>query len=77
MSAPVTTVSTGSCAGLPSPSLEMWDRPIDSRITLPPPKIISLPLCSGPSLQSASISMVRAVSASRTRSLLVGPYKAA
>lgn len=55
----------------------MWDIPIDSRITFPPPKIISLPLCFGPPLQSASTSTVRAVSARRTRSLVVGPYRVA
>ena len=80
VSAPVMTVSTGlwSVASplLFLPSLARCDIPIDSRITLPPPKSISLPLYEGPPLQSASISNVRSVSASRTRSRVVGPYSA-
>ncbi|MDQ0772965.1 hypothetical protein QF026_001431 [Streptomyces aurantiacus] len=51
--------------------------PIDSRTIFPPPQTISLPLCFGPPDQSASISTVRSVSARRTRSLAVGPYRAA
>jgi hypothetical protein len=62
--APVITVS-----GVPSARVAV-DWPIDSRITLPPPKTASSP----PAHSSRSISMSRLVSASRMRSPAVGPY---
>jgi hypothetical protein len=46
------------------------DWPMPSRITLPPPNFTSSPY----SAWSRSISMNSAVSASRTRSPVVGPY---
>ncbi|CAM5262631.1 hypothetical protein SHIRM173S_04629 [Streptomyces hirsutus] len=67
--APVITVSTG----LRGSSRGMCDWPMDSRITLPPPKSISSPLRPGPPHQSSSILRTRLVSASRTRSPAVGP----
>ena len=68
--APVITVS-----GEPSARVAR-DWPIDSRITLPPPKTTSSP-AAGPPLRSSSTSMSRLVSASRIRSPVVGPYRAA
>jgi hypothetical protein len=68
--APVMTRS-----GVPSPrGVRAW--PIDSRITLPPPNTTSSPPC-GPRQRSSVTSMSRSVSASRTRSPLVGPYSSA
>ncbi len=52
------------------------DWPIDSRITLPPPKTASSPP-RGPRLRSSSTRIVRSVSARRTRSPVVGPNRAA
>ncbi len=48
--------------------------PIDSRITLPPPKITSSPEAA-PRLRSSVTSMSRSVSASRMRSPTVGPNR--
>src|SRR6185437_3665543 len=67
MTAPVMTRS-----GVPSARVDL-DWPIDSRITLPPPKTASSP----PAHRSCSTSMVSAVSASRIRSPAVGPYRSA
>ena len=54
------------------------DWPIDSRMTLPPPKIASSPASRpGPPQRSSVTSISRSVSASRTRSPVVGPYRAA
>jgi hypothetical protein len=74
ISAPVITVSTGLCV---VSLLAKCDWPIDSRMTLPPPKSISSPLRPGPPHQSSSISTMRFVSASLTRSPFVGPYSVA
>jgi hypothetical protein len=49
------------------------DWPIDSRITLPPPKTASSPARPAPPVRSASISISRSVSARRMRSPTVGP----
>ncbi len=46
---------------------------IDSRMDLPPPKTASSP----PTVRSCSTSIHRSVSASRTWSPVVGPYRAA
>ena len=53
------------------------DWPIDSRITLPPPKTASSPAAPGPPDRSRSISISRSVSASRIRSPVVGPKRSA
>jgi hypothetical protein len=69
-SAPVITRS-----GVPAPRVvRAW--PMDSRITLPPPKTTSSPPC-GPRQRSSVTSMTRSVSARRTRSPTVGPYSSA
>src|ERR1700728_4229264 len=59
------------------PSRVVRPCPIDSRITLPPPKTASSPARPGPPQRAAVISISRSVSASRTRSPTVGPYRAA
>jgi hypothetical protein len=54
------------------------DCPIDSRMTLPPPKMASSPASGpGPPHRSSVTSISRSVSASRIRSPAVGPYRAA
>ena len=70
-SAPVMTVS-----GVPSARVAM-DWPIDSRITLPPPKTTSSPARAPPPERSSSTRIHRSVSASRTRSPVVGPNRSA
>jgi len=65
--APVITVS-----GVPSARVAV-DWPIDSRITLPPPKTASSPPLSPARHRSSSTSIRRLVSASRIRSPVVGP----
>src|SRR5882757_3304714 len=62
-------------SGVPSARVAI-DWPIDSRITLPPPNTASSPGV-GPAARSSVTSMNSSVSASRTRSPTVGPYKAA
>ncbi len=47
--------------------------PMDSRMTLPPPKTASSPCPAGPADRSSVTSMNRSVSASRIRSPVVGP----
>src|SRR5579864_1728937 len=47
--------------------------PIPSRMTLPPPKVTSSPY----TVKSFSISISNSVSARRTRSPVVGPYRSA
>ncbi len=47
--------------------------PIDSLITLPPPKTTSSPAFPGPPLRSSVTSISRSVSAKRIRSPTVGP----
>ena len=72
ITAPVMTRS-----GVPSARVAT-DWPIDSRMTLPPPKIASSPASGpGPPQRSSVTSISRSVSASRTRSPVVGPYRAA
>ena len=67
--APVMTRSGAPSARVARP----W--PIDSRITLPPPKTASSPGApAGPPQRSSVISIDRSVSASRIRSPTVGPY---
>jgi len=66
-----TTAPVMIVSGAPSARVAR-DWPIDSRMTLPPPKTTSSP-GSGPALRSCSISMSRLVSASRMRSPAVGP----
>ena len=65
--APVITRSGAPCAAVRS------DWPMDSRMTLPPPKTASSPARPGPPDRSSSISMSRSVSARRMRSPAVGP----
>src|SRR5579862_4034545 len=56
----------------------LTDWPMDSRMTLPPPKSGSSPASGpGPPQRSSVTSISRSVSASRTRSPVVGPYSAA
>ena len=64
-------------SGVPSARVAT-DWPIDSRMTLPPPKMASSPASGpGPPQRSSVTSISRSVSASRTRSPAVGPYRAA
>ncbi len=69
--APVITVS-----GAPSARVSR-DWPMDSLITLPPPKTASSPLLPGPPDRSRSTSTSRSVSASLIRSPVVGPNRSA
>ncbi len=69
-SAPVMTRSAAPSARVAR------DWPIDSRITLPPPNTTSSPPC-GPRVRSSSTRIVRSVSASRSRSPVVGPKSSA
>src|SRR5690349_19528340 len=71
ITAPVMTVS-----GVPSARVAR-DWPMDSRMTLPPPKTASSPASPGPPERSSSISTIRSVSASRMRSPVVGPNRSA
>ena len=72
-----TTAPVMTRSGVPSARVAT-DWPIDSRITLPPPKIASSPASGpGPPHRSSVTSISRSVSASRTRSPTVGPYRAA
>src|SRR5580704_3302744 len=72
-----TTAPVITRSGVPSARVAT-DWPIDSRITLPPPKIASSPASGpGPPHRSSVTSISRSVSASRTRSPVVGPYSAA
>src|SRR5690242_11444765 len=72
-----TTAPVMTRSGVPSARVATaW--PIDSRITLPPPKIASSPArAPGPPHRSSVTSISRSVSASRIRSPVVGPYRAA
>ena len=70
-----TTAPVITRSGVPSPRVvRAW--PIDSRMTLPPPKTTSSPP-RGPRHRSSVTSIMRSVSASRTRSPVVGPYSSA
>ena len=72
-----TTAPVITRSGVPSARVAT-DWPIDSRMTLPPPKIASSPASGpGPPQRSSVTSISRSVSASRTRSPAVGPYRAA
>src|SRR5271170_1841744 len=72
-----TTAPVMTRSGVPSARVTT-DWPIDSRMTLPPPKIASSPASGpGPPQRSSVTSISRSVSASRTRSPVVGPYRAA
>src|SRR5919108_4108769 len=71
MTTPVMTVS-----GVPSARVARAC-PMDSRMTLPPPKTASSPAAPGPPERSSSISISRSVSASRMRSPVVGPNRSA
>ncbi len=66
--APVMTRSGAPSARVARP----W--PMDSRMTLPPPKTASSPASPGPPERSSVTSISRSVSASRIRSPVVGPY---
>ncbi len=68
-----TTAPVITRSGAPS-ALVRADWPIDSRITLPPPKSTSSP-DAAPRLRSSVTSMSRFVSASRMRSPTVGPNR--
>src|ERR1700681_1992095 len=57
----------------PSAEVAVEDCPMPSRITLPPPNFASSPGV----VRSFSISMNNSVSARRTRSPVVGPYRSA
>ena len=70
-----TTAPVITRSGVPSPRV-VRACPIDSRMTLPPPKTTSSPPC-GPRQRSSVTSMSRSVSASRMRSPTVGPYSSA
>ncbi len=67
-----TTTPVTTRSGAPSARVAV-DWPIDSRITLPPPKITSSPAPAGPRQRSSVTSTSRSVSASRIRSPTVGP----
>src|SRR3984957_7062828 len=72
-----TTAPVMTRSGVPSARVAT-DWPIDSRMTLPPPKMASSPASGpGPPQRSSVTSISRSVSASRTRSPVVGPYRAA
>src|ERR1700722_6968175 len=72
-----TTAPVMTRSGVPSARVAT-DWPIDSRMTLPPPKMASSPASGpGPPQRSSVTSISRSVSASRTRSPVVGPYSAA
>src|SRR5512146_52595 len=75
-----TTAPVMTRSGVPSARVAVaW--PMDSRMTLPPPKMASSPASgpegSGPPQRSSVTSISRSVSASRIRSPVVGPYSAA